>query len=209
MSSVISLPCAVSSDRSRWEDSGLMLWIFHLTSSDYVVKPKQIGDLCQHCLLVFESAVNKDAILSLYLECWGVWTCDSCRRFAARSFPHWWWWLSPGNTSTDMYFHFIFFDQTGPFYVRTNYWSVRRKKLHYKVVLISAENGISSPYILWRSIIRKIWFSNHVMSQSSCTYCRRDMLSLPIGMLKPLKFTRSLLFDCEWQLQSIITQEKD
>lgn len=35
----------------------------------------------------------------LYLECWAVWTCDSCRQFAVHSILHWWWSLSPENTS--------------------------------------------------------------------------------------------------------------
>lgn len=131
---IFSLPYAESSDRSRREDCVFICYEFSIKG--WLCGENQTSYLCQHCLPMFESAVNKDAILSLYLECWGVWTCDSCRRFAAHSILHWWWWLSPENTSRDMYFHFIFFDQTGPFYVRTNYWAVKRKKAHSKVVLI-------------------------------------------------------------------------
>lgn len=85
--------CSIPRQEGRWE-----IW---------VCDKKQTFCMSQCCVLVFESLLNKDAILSLYLECWAVWTFDSCRRFAAHSILHWWWWLSPGNTSMDMYFHFI------------------------------------------------------------------------------------------------------
>lgn len=125
------LPSVVSSDRTCGEC--VVVNMNSPSNSDNVTE--RTPCLCQCSVLVFESVVNKDAILSLYLECWAVWTCDSCRRSAAHSILHWWWWLSPGNTSTDMYFHFILFSQTGSFCIKTNFWAGKWSKVHSNVLI--------------------------------------------------------------------------
>lgn len=94
---------AVSPDGRKFGECAVVYMNFPSNSDDVT---KRTSCLCQCCVLVFESVVNKHANLSLYLGCWATWTCDSCRWFAAHRTQHWWWWLSPGNTSTDMQFFF-------------------------------------------------------------------------------------------------------